>query len=243
MAYIAGVAKRFRILYYKGDEMNKRQQGFTLVELAIVLVIIGLILGMAFKGRELIDGARVRSMQAAQNKIQAAINTYFERYGELPGDGCIVHAARTVAGAVGLSRCPVGAANPRSGSLTTVFEARSAINILLNTNLLSGNDIKNPFGGEWALQYGAANFPGGLGAATTVWMVPAALPVAPNAAEDVVPAVIDSRYVCRADQIMDDSAPRAGVIRTNLAIAGYTAATDCWTTLAGTASFGMRVLP
>jgi prepilin-type N-terminal cleavage/methylation domain-containing protein len=67
---------------------HAKQTGFTLVELAIVLVIIGLILGMAFKGKDLIDGAKVKSLAAQYNKIQAAFNIYFEKYGAYPGDGC-----------------------------------------------------------------------------------------------------------------------------------------------------------
>ena len=42
--------------------MKKGQQGFTLIEIAIVLVIIGLLLGGVLKGQELITGARVRNL-------------------------------------------------------------------------------------------------------------------------------------------------------------------------------------
>ena len=40
--------------------MNKQQSGFTLVEIAIVLVIIGLLLGGVLKGQELINSAKVK---------------------------------------------------------------------------------------------------------------------------------------------------------------------------------------
>ena len=65
----------------------KRNQGFTLVELAIVLVVIGLILGMAFKGKDLIDGAKVKNLAAQYNKVVAGANTFYEKYGFYPGDG------------------------------------------------------------------------------------------------------------------------------------------------------------
>ncbi|MDQ5888705.1 MAG: hypothetical protein QG667_1999, partial [Pseudomonadota bacterium] len=68
--------------------MKPRQTGFTLVELAIVLVVIGLILGMAFKGKDLIDSAKVKNLAAQYNKIVAASNTFYEKYGSYPGDGC-----------------------------------------------------------------------------------------------------------------------------------------------------------
>ena len=64
----------------------KRQQGFTLVEIAIVLVIIGLILGGILKGQELIDSARVRSISTDVNGIRTAWFAFQDRYNGLPGD-------------------------------------------------------------------------------------------------------------------------------------------------------------
>ena len=65
---------------------RKAQSGFTLVEIAIVLVIIGLLLGGVLKGQELIENGRVKSVVADMNGITAAYNSYLDRYRKLPGD-------------------------------------------------------------------------------------------------------------------------------------------------------------
>ena len=64
----------------------KRQQGFTLIEIAIVLVIIGLLLGGVLKGQELITSARVRNLVSTQDGIKAAYFGFLDRYRALPGD-------------------------------------------------------------------------------------------------------------------------------------------------------------
>lgn len=64
----------------------KAQQGFTLVEIAIVLVIIGLLLGGALQGQQMIASAKVKSQMQEIDGISAAINTYQDKYGALPGD-------------------------------------------------------------------------------------------------------------------------------------------------------------
>ena len=66
--------------------MQKRQQGFTLIEIAIVLVIIGLLLGGVLKGQELIQNARVRNVIAQQDGVKAAFFGFQDRYRGLPGD-------------------------------------------------------------------------------------------------------------------------------------------------------------
>lgn len=66
--------------------MRRHTQGFTLIEIAIVLVIIGLLLGGVLKGQELITGARVRNLISQQDGIKAAYFGFLDRYRALPGD-------------------------------------------------------------------------------------------------------------------------------------------------------------
>ena len=62
------------------------QRGFTLIEIAIVLVIIGLLLGGVLKGQELINTARVRAMNNTVDGITAAWFSFQDRYRAFPGD-------------------------------------------------------------------------------------------------------------------------------------------------------------
>jgi prepilin-type N-terminal cleavage/methylation domain-containing protein len=63
-----------------------QQKGFTLVELAIVLTIIGLLIGGILKGQQLIANARVTSQVAQFQGLQAAYTTFQDTYAALPGD-------------------------------------------------------------------------------------------------------------------------------------------------------------
>jgi prepilin-type N-terminal cleavage/methylation domain-containing protein len=62
------------------------KKGFTLIELAIVLVIIGLLMGAIFKGMGLIDNAKQKNLVKEADSIQAAALTYYDKFGFLPGD-------------------------------------------------------------------------------------------------------------------------------------------------------------
>ncbi|HEX6692678.1 MAG TPA: prepilin-type N-terminal cleavage/methylation domain-containing protein [Burkholderiales bacterium] len=66
--------------------MKARQTGFTLVEIAIVLVIIGLLLGGILKGQEMITQAKIKNVMADFSGISAAYHGYQDRYRRLPGD-------------------------------------------------------------------------------------------------------------------------------------------------------------
>ena len=63
-----------------------RNTGFTLIELSIVLVIIGLIVGGILTGRDLIDAAAQRAQIAQIEKYQITVHTFQGKYGGLPGD-------------------------------------------------------------------------------------------------------------------------------------------------------------
>ena len=62
------------------------KRGFTLVELAIVLVIIGIILGAILKGQALIQNARAKRVLDDMKGLEAMVWTYYDRYGVFPGD-------------------------------------------------------------------------------------------------------------------------------------------------------------
>jgi prepilin-type N-terminal cleavage/methylation domain-containing protein len=65
---------------------KRMQSGFTLVEIAIVLVIIGLLLGGILKGQEMITQARIKNVVNDFNGITAAYFSYMDRYKAVPGD-------------------------------------------------------------------------------------------------------------------------------------------------------------
>jgi prepilin-type N-terminal cleavage/methylation domain-containing protein len=79
-----------------------RQSGFTLVEIAIVLVIIGLLLGGILKGQEMITQARIKNVINDFNGITAAYFSYQDRYRAIPGDDAGAPARWTL-GAAGTS--------------------------------------------------------------------------------------------------------------------------------------------
>ena len=66
--------------------MNKTQSGFTLVEIAIVLVIIGLLLGGVLKGQELINSAKVKTFVNDFKTVPLFIYGYQDKFRALPGD-------------------------------------------------------------------------------------------------------------------------------------------------------------
>lgn len=91
--------------------MKNRETGFTLVEIAIVLVIIGLLLGGMLKGQDLIASAHAKSVVSDIRNTFTLINAYQDRFHALPGDdrAAALHLrgatlASTPAGLVGNSQ-------------------------------------------------------------------------------------------------------------------------------------------
>ena len=88
---------------------NRKESGFTLVELAIVMVIIGLLIGGILKGQELIKNAAVSATAAQLKAFESAYVTFLDIYGAKPGD--FADAQGKINGCNGASNCANGNGN------------------------------------------------------------------------------------------------------------------------------------
>ncbi|MDP2964225.1 MAG: prepilin-type N-terminal cleavage/methylation domain-containing protein [Sulfurimicrobium sp.] len=138
--------------------MKSQQQGFTLIEIAIVLVIIGLLLGGVLKGQELINNARVRNIINQQDGIKAAYFGFQDRYRGLPGDYPKTLAKQNIPGAAEIG-CDPADATCQNGKIDTLAESIFAWYHLSKSGFITGsydgvgttpnvgNNPTNPFGG------------------------------------------------------------------------------------------------
>lgn len=130
--------------------MLGNQKGFTLVELAIVLVIIGLIIGAVLKGQELINNAKLKRAYNQQREVAAGVYTYFDRYGIYPGDDNT--AAARWAGTTNGNNNGLIAGLTFGCAAGATTETCQAWRHMRNANLITGattsaQNINNAYGG------------------------------------------------------------------------------------------------
>lgn len=70
----------------KKNKYNTSKAGFSLIEMAMVLIVIGLIIGGILKGQELIEAAKLKAVLTQLNEYRLATATFIDRYDGLPGD-------------------------------------------------------------------------------------------------------------------------------------------------------------
>ncbi len=119
---------------------SRKQSGFTLVEIAVVLVLIGLLLGGILKGQQLISSARVRNMADQNSGIQAAYYGFIDRFRQVPGDMPAALACRAITAEVDVNcgGTPTIGGN-QNGRIDQWEEAGAAWAHLAHSRLLNGS--------------------------------------------------------------------------------------------------------
>ena len=64
----------------------KKEEGFSLIEIAIALIVLGLVIGGVLKGKELIENAKLNVVARNIDMYRMAIHLFVDTYGSLPGD-------------------------------------------------------------------------------------------------------------------------------------------------------------
>jgi prepilin-type N-terminal cleavage/methylation domain-containing protein len=142
---------------WKYNKKYNNQSGFTLVELAIVLVIIGLLLGGVLKGQELIENGKIKNLQNDVKGVTAAYYAYRDRYNALPGDdtkakerwtaaspGAVDGSGDGLIAATKWQTCPATASAATEENCLFMQDLRLAG---LITGALNGADPINAYGG------------------------------------------------------------------------------------------------
>jgi prepilin-type N-terminal cleavage/methylation domain-containing protein len=181
--------------------MKPKQQGFTLVEIAIVLVIIGLLLGGILKGQEMITQAKIKNVMADFSGVSAAFYGYQDRYRAIPGDDS--GATRWAGSTAGDGN---GTVAGKYNSTTANDESRLWWDHLRRAGFVAGTGQQQPFNavvGMLGVETGdGAATPGtALGGFTSLIVCSANLP-------DKIAIAIDTQ--------MDDGQPGAGTLRAQL---------------------------
>jgi prepilin-type N-terminal cleavage/methylation domain-containing protein len=152
----------------------RQHQGFTLIEVAIVIVITGLLMGWVLKGMELITSARVRNLISQQDNIRGAYFGFYDRFRALPGDypqastsiSGVGTACGTNGNGNGDGRVDGAGATPSSDEYILAWEHLSKSGFLHGASYTCGpvesatTTPTNPFGAflniAWDTQYAAS---------------------------------------------------------------------------------------
>ena len=193
--------------------MKTAQKGFTLVEIAIVLVIIGLLLGGILKGQEMITQAKIKNVIADISGVSAAMYGYQDRYRALPGDDKL--ATRWTGASPGTGDGVV------EGAYIGVATAESMLfwDHLRRAGFISGGSgPENPFNavnGKMGVQTSDGTAPGGVTFKDGVLSDGADDPATPTAFTSLLlcSANLTDKTAISVDAQMDDGDGKKGNVR------------------------------
>jgi len=137
--------------------------GFTLIEIAIVMVIIGLLIGAILKGQAMIDDAKQKRLMNDLQSISAAYFAYYDRYSAYPGDDPSTHGWSGVSAGDGDSLIEGSATTP-SGESQEAWQALRYAGLLTGDPTATGTASlpSTPF----STKYGLSNRDFGTGIGT-----------------------------------------------------------------------------
>jgi prepilin-type N-terminal cleavage/methylation domain-containing protein len=202
--------------------MKRQQQGFTLVEIAIVLVIIGLLLGGILKGQEMITQAKIKNVIADMTGVSAAMYGYQDRYRALPGDD--KNGSRWGA-AVGVGNSD-GIINGKYLSTGAGDESVLFWDHLRRAGFVSGSGLDQPFNavsGKMGVQTGNGPDPGTN--PVGVLGTPGSPPTVPITSLILCSANLPDKIAISVDSQTDDGIGTTGTVRGQKQTAGPNPAT------------------
>ena len=226
---------------------KRAKRGVTLVEIAIVLVIIGLLLGGILKGQELINNAKVKNMIGYQESLRGAWYAFIDRYEAVPGDWTrasqflavnqdavidgqgngfinevespLVFTHLVAAGFIRCAVCDDGVQGHTNAGVWTAVSGNSGAGDPINTEGVPSpeNSPTNSYGGVVAIFHDASYYHGRSGANLQAQLLAHSGPRVPSNLARDVDNKIDDGFANSGDVRMNNFSTQEG---------GGTAATD-----------------